>query len=259
DQQDQQFLIEKYSVGLMPSFDLTDTRYQSLRNSSVLAMGSSAFATQNDLPSVPLELDRIRGQVGSGEIFLNENFTVANLLAARQQNPHNIVHLATHGEFLPGTLDNSYIQFWDERIALNDLTRLKLDDPVVNLLVLSACRTALGNRDAELGFAGLAIASGAKSVLGSLWYVSDAGTLGLMTEFYRALNTTTIKAEALRQAQLAMLRGEVTFKKGTVAYSPARGEVEPLPHIPPEVPIVAGQDFSHPYYWSAFNLIGNPW
>ena len=59
----------------------------------------------------------------------------------------------------------------------------------MNLLVLSACSTALGDEDAELGFAGLAVASGARSALASLWEVSDEGTLGLMTEFYRLLRT----------------------------------------------------------------------
>ncbi len=253
----QQFLVEKYSLGTMPSFELTNTNYVNLNDSSVLAMGSSEFEDTLDLPAVPLELNRVRAQVGDGEIFLNEQFTVENLVAARRDTPHNIVHLATHGEFLPGNLDNSYIQFWDERLTLQDLSKLELSNPVVNLLVLSACRTALGNQDAEMGFAGLAIASGAKSVLGSLWYVSDEGTLGLMSEFYRALRTTPIKAEALRQAQLAMLRGDVTFKKST--FNVARGEVEPLPHIPPELAVVTTQDFSHPYYWSAFNMVGNPW
>jgi len=257
DQEEQEFLIEKYSVGTMPSFDLTDTRYRSLRANAVLTMGSSIFEEQNDLPSVPVELARIQAQVPGGEMFLNENFTIENLITARQNNSYSIVHLATHGEFLSGALDNSYIQFWDERISLADLGRLQLDEPPVSLLVLSACRTALGNQDAELGFAGLAIASGAKSVLGSLWYVSDEGTLGLMTEFYRALQTTTVKAEALRQAQLAMLRGGLTSKQNKVVLT--REPLEPLPHIPPEVSAVQVQDFSHPYYWSAFNLIGNPW
>ncbi|OKH15077.1 CHAT domain-containing protein [[Limnothrix rosea] IAM M-220] len=253
----QQFLVEKYSLGTMPSFELTNTNYVDLNGSSVLAMGSSEFDETLDLPAVPLELRRVRDQVGEGEIFLNEQFTVENLVAARRHYPHNIVHLATHGEFLPGNLENSYIQFWDERLTLRDLSKLELSSPVVNLLVLSACRTALGNQDAELGFAGLAIASGAKSVLGSLWYVSDEGTLGLMTEFYRALKTSPIKAEALRQAQLAMLRGDVTFKKST--YRITRGEIKPLPHIAPELAVVQTQDFSHPYYWSAFNMVGNPW
>lgn len=82
----------------------------------------------------------------------------------------------------------------------------------MELLVLSACRTAVGDQSAELGFAGLAIATGAKSALASLWYVSDASTLGLMTEFYTHLQNSTIKAEALRQAQLAMLRGNVSIE-----------------------------------------------
>ncbi len=53
-------------------------------------------------------------------------------------------------------------------------------NPQVELLVLSACRTVLGDQ-AELGFGGLAVKSGAKSALGSLWYVDDGGTLALMS------------------------------------------------------------------------------
>lgn len=70
-------------------------------------------------------------------------------------------------------------------------------NPQVELLVLSACRTALGDREAELGFGGLAVKSGAKSALGSLWYVDDGGTLGLISEFYGQLRGVTIKTEAL--------------------------------------------------------------
>ena len=86
--------------------------------------------------------------------------------------------------------------------------------PAVDLLVLSACRTAVGNREAELGFGGLAVAVGVKSALTSIWSVSDEGTLGLMTEFYTHLNDVNTKAEGLRQAQLAMLRGEVMIRGG---------------------------------------------
>lgn len=256
----EQFLIEKYSVGTMPSFELTDTTYQNLKNSSVLAMGSSQFTNAAELPAVPLELERVRSQVGRGDIFLNEQFTLANLVTARRNQSHNLVHLATHGEFLPGSLDNSYIQFWDEQLTLQNLSKLELGTPTVNLLVLSACRTALGNEEAELGFAGLAIASGAKSVLGSLWYVSDEGTLGLMSEFYRALGTAPTKAEALRKAQIAMLRNEVNFKKST--FQTTRGEPinpQPLPHMAPDLATIQTVDLTHPYYWSAFNLVGNPW
>lgn len=106
--------------------------------------------------------------------------------------------------------------------------------------------------DAELGFAGLSVQSGVKSVLASLWYVSNEGTLALMTGFYNQLNTAPIKAEALRQVQLAMLRGDITLKGNKLRT--IRGEI-PLP------PAVAGGDrsFSHPYFWAAFTMIGSPW
>lgn len=68
-------------------------------------------------------------------------------------------------------------------------------------MVLSACRTAIGDKQAELGFGGLAVQSGVKSAVACLWYVSDAGTLALISEFYPQLKTAPIKAEALRPAQ----------------------------------------------------------
>ncbi|NES73548.1 MAG: CHAT domain-containing protein, partial [Okeania sp. SIO2D1] len=163
------------------------------------------------------------------------------------------VHLATHGEFNPGQVSNSYIQLWDRKLALDELRTLGWNDPPVELLVLSACRTALGNREAELGFAGLAVAAGVKSALGSLWTVSDAGTLGLMTNFYQQLQTAPIKAEALRQAQLSMARGEVYLENGQLI----SGERQiPLPEVLADV---GDKDLSHPYYWSGFTMIGNPW
>ncbi|MCZ0902150.1 CHAT domain-containing protein, partial [Microcoleus sp. HI-ES] len=93
------------------------------------------------------------------------------------QQKYGIIHLATHAEFRPGTPNNSYIQFWDTQLGLDQMRDLKWNNPPLELLVLSACRTALGDKEAELGFAGLALQSGAKSALASLWYVSDAGTL----------------------------------------------------------------------------------
>jgi CHAT domain-containing protein len=114
-------------------------------------------------------------------------------------------------------------------------------------------RTAIGDAQAELGFAGFAVQAGAKSALASLWYVSDEGTLGLMTEFYKQLKTAPIKAEALRQAQIAMLKGEVRIQNGKLLIS--RGEV----NLPPLLKKIGNKDLQHPYFWSAFTMIGNPW
>lgn len=247
------FILERYSVGLMPSLSLTDTRYQSLKNAQVLAMGISRFTDENPLPAVPRELSAIVPYLWKGKSFLNEDFTLENLKAQRQQQPFEIVHLATHGQFNPGSPRNSYIQLWDTKLRLDQWRELGWDNPPVELLVLSACRTAVGNEQAELGFAGLAVQAGVKSALASLWYVSDEGTLGLMTEFYEQLKIAPIKAEALRQAQLAMLKGQVRLEEGKLRTR--GGDIS----LPPQLLGIGNQVLSHPYYWSAFTMIGNPW
>jgi len=249
----QQFLVEKYSVGLMPSLSLTDTRYVDLRKTQVLAMGAEKFTDQRSLPGVPVELSMIVGKLWQGKTFLNENFTLQNLKQARKIQPFGIIHLATHGEFQAGQLGNSYIQLWDSKLPLDQLRQLEWDKPPVELLVLSACRTALGDEQAELGFAGLAVRAGVKSALGSLWSVSDEGTLGLMTKFYEQLKEAPIKAEALRRAQLAMLKGEVRLQSGKLVTKNSNLS------LPPELAKLGDKDLSHPYYWSSFTLIGNPW
>jgi filamentous hemagglutinin family protein len=247
------FIVERYSVGLIPSFSLTDTRYVDVRNKRVLAMGAAEFTEQKSLPAVPVELNAIASQLWSGKAFLNEAFTLANLKQARAEEPFGIIHLATHAEFLPGQPSDSYIQLWDTKLPLNQLRQLSWNNPPVELLVLSACRTALGDEQAELGFAGLAVLGGVKSAMGSLWAVSDEGTLGLMTEFYEQLKQAPIKAEALRQAQLAMLKGEVRVEGNQLVTSRGR-----FP-LPPNLTQQGDINFAHPYYWSAFTMIGNPW
>jgi CHAT domain-containing protein len=219
------FLVEQYSIGLIPAFSLIDLHYESIKKAKVLAMGASEFKDLSPLPSVPQELSAIV-QGRGGNSFLNTQFTVENLQAQRQKELYPIVHLATHAKFQPGKVENSYLQFWEQKVSLNQLPKLQLKLPVVDLLVLSACQTALGDPQAELGFAGLAIQSGAKSVLGSLWNVSDAGTLQLMAQFYKQLKTSPTKAEALRKAQVEILKQK---------------------------------SLSHPYNWSAFTMIGSPW
>ena len=119
--------------------------------------------------------------------------------------------------------------------------------------MLSACETAIGDNTAEMGFAGLAVGSGVKSALASLWKVKDVGTLRLMTEFYGDLRSTPIKAEALRQAQLAMLHKQVIVKDGKLQRTESANDsptnLEDLPNL----------DLSHPHFWAGFTIIGSPW
>lgn len=248
----QQFLIEKYAISIIPSTSFVDFRYQPIGEAEVLAMGASQFQDQNPLPAVPVELANII-QLWPGEEYLNERFTLENLKFQRRLSDFEVIHLATHADFKAGSPNNSYIQLWNEKLPLSELPSLNWDNPTVELLTLSACRTALGDRRSELGFAGLAVQAGVKSALASLWYVSDQGTLGLMSEFYQDLKQAPIKAIALQKAQLDMIQGTTRIENDQLITS-----FGAIP-LPDELKGTNITNLSHPYYWSGFTMIGSPW
>ncbi len=255
----EEFLVEQYSLALIPAFNMIDLNPSELANTEVLAMGASIFENLSPLPAVPVELSQIARYLWRGEVFLNQEFTEENLQSQLQESRYGIVHLATHADFQEGNPTQSYIQLWDSKLTLDDMQRLELDQAAIGLLVLSACKTAVGSQDAEKGFAGLAIQSGVPSALASLWYVSDLGTLALMSEFYNTFKTddenarSILKADALRQAQLAMLRGEVRLEDGKLVSD--RGELA----LPENLAELTGENLAHPYFWAGFTLIGSPW
>jgi len=258
----EQFLIEKYNVTRIPAFNLIETDYVELKRGTLLAMGASEFQDQAPLPAIPTELTNILWELRSerppqtqwqGQSFLNQDFTLSHLRQQVTAQRPTVVHLATHAAFQPGQPDQSYIQFWDSQLTLDQARQVAWNNPPLELLVLSACRTAIGDDQAELGFAGLALKAGVKSALASLWNVNDKATLVLMSEFYRQLGTTSTKAAALRQAQLRMLRGEVRAEGDHLLLS--RGPV-PLPETLSDETV---GDLSAPYYWAGFTLISSPW
>ncbi|NEP18264.1 MAG: CHAT domain-containing protein [Leptolyngbya sp. SIO4C1] len=249
----EQFLIERYSLGLMPAYSLSQIEPdRPLDSASILAMGIAEFDDQADLIAVPSELALIAKDPTA--IFLNEAATLANLRSQLQRQQFEVAHIATHAVFQSGTAENSYLQLWDQRLRLDQLRQLGLSDSAISLLVLSACTTALGDQDAEFGFAGVALSAGVPSALASLWSVSDEATLGFMAGFYAQLNAGATRAEAVRQAQLAMLRGQVHMARG-VLYGPGQQSIADLP----ELANSGRWDFTHPAHWSAFTMIGNSW
>jgi len=250
----QNFLIENYNFSLIPSLSLTNASYEGLENAEVLAMGMSEFEDKPTLPSVPTEVLTITEKLWSGEVLLNQSFTLENLQKKRSEQTFKIIHMATHANF---SVENPpYIQFWDRKLPLKELRNLEwYKQPQVELLVLSACETGLGNTlETEMGFAGLAHQAGVKSALASLWQVSDVGTLSLMVEFYRNLKSSSIKAEALRQAQLALLRGEVKVQPGLLHSTRGDASISNTLALRLET-----ENLSHPYYWASFTMIGSPW
>lgn len=258
----QSFLVERFSLTAIPAFNLIQTDYQPRLRRKILAAGASQFLQMNSLPSVPIEISAILTFLQSrlsnqskwqGQALLNRDFTLSNLKKQLHTQNYNIVHLATHAEFNPGQPHHSFIQLRDTRLSLDQMNTINWSQPTLDLLVLSACKTALGDDSAELGFAGIALKSGVKTALGSLWYVSDVGTLAIMNEFYQQLPQWKTKAQALQQAQLSMLRGKVQVKDGMLILSNI-----PI-QLPTEFADMTHVDFSHPFYWSGFTMLSSPW
>jgi CHAT domain-containing protein len=216
-------------------------------------MGASKFEQLMPLPAVPQELAMIQRQGFSGQMFLDEQFTLANLMQQQRQTHPGILHLATHADFNSGAPQNSFIQFHDQRLTLDKIDRLGLRDSNLELLILSACNTATGDPSAELGFTGMASLFGVRTAIGSLWSVSDLGTLAFMSEFYGRLAQTPSRADALRQTQLAMQQGQVRLVGGKLRTSNATFVLPQALQNSPD------STFTHPYYWSGFTMVGNPW
>jgi len=259
----EQFVIENFKVSTIPSVTLTDARYQSIKEAEVLAMGASEYSIDSEryYPGIPVALEAIF-QWWRGNLFLNQDFTLENLQRQRRNDNYGIVHLGTHAQFFPPdseksdvlNSDDAHILFWDAKESIADLRENNwYGDYPVELLVLHACETAIGTIEQELGFAGLAVRAGVKSVIASVWRVNDAATMALMSEFYYQLHRqeVPIKAEALRQAQIALINGRVRIEGDRLI---GDGWEMPLP------PDVAGdRRFSHPYHWAGFTTIGSPW
>ncbi|MEO0946742.1 MAG: CHAT domain-containing protein [Cyanobacteria bacterium J06641_5] len=259
----EKFLIEEFALTRLAAFSLTDfgsdvaAETPALQDASVLAMGAGEFATLPDLPGVPVEV-RLAAAGASDIWLLDRDFTRDRLRRALSLDRFEVVHLATHAEFLPGEASTSFIQFSDAPLGLDAMATLGWETAGVELLVLSACSTAVGNREAELGFAGLAYNAGVESVVASHWPVDDTGTVTLMSEFYTQLRRLPTRAEALRAAQIALLSGEVWTEQGILRGGTRETAVvlpEPVTGNVPE----SKQEFSHPYFWASFSLIGSPW
>ena len=226
-----QYAIEKYNIALTPGLQLLPSPGLPVEKLQAIVAGvSESNQGFSSLPGVEEEVTQIAAQLSS-QLLLNGEFTDSNLQQQLQQTAAPIVHLATHGQF-GSTPEDTFIVTWNDRIKVNELEDLLLTRKTsqvnpIELMVLSACQTAAGDDRAALGMAGMAVRSGARSTLATLWSVKDESTTELIDKFYQQLTqsrSTINKAEALRQAQLSLINS---------------------------------QDFNHPFYWSPFVLVGN--
>ncbi|MBW4600741.1 MAG: CHAT domain-containing protein [Calothrix sp. FI2-JRJ7] len=213
--QQDKYLIEKYAIALTPGLQLIDPQPLQKVQINALTAGVGEKRVINNqlfapLKNVPQELKQVKLEIPRSKELLNQEFTQKNLQTQLQEKSFSIVHLATHGEFSSDP-EKTFILTWDGLLKVRDFEKLlRTTDrnslTHIELLVLSACETAEGDKRAALGLAGIAVKAGARSTLASLWSVEDYSTTFLMGEFYQKLNTGMSKAEALRQAQLAVLQ-----------------------------------------------------
>ena len=224
-----QYLVENYSIALAPGLQLVDPKPLKQEQLKALTAGlTQARLGFSALPNVERELEQIESEVPS-QVLLNEQFTSAAFQDRVNSRSFPVVHLATHGQF-SSNAEQTFILAWDKPIKVNELnnllrTRDESRPDTIELLVLSACQTAKGDKRAALGLAGVAVRAGARSTVASLWSINDESTSLLMSQFYQELaNQSLSKAEALRRAQLVLLKNP---------------------------------QYQRPLYWSPFVLIGN--
>jgi CHAT domain-containing protein len=231
DQKQQKYLIEKYAISLTPGLQLVDPK--PLRNVRLNVLVGGVEQERliegksfGELSNVTQELKQVQSEVKTSKQLLNQDFTETNLQKQIQSTPFSIVHLATHGQF-SSDIEETYIITWDALLKVRELdnllrTRGESRPETIELLVLSACKTATGDKRAALGLAGVAVRAGARSTIATLWTVDDQSSTDFMGELYRQLDAGVTKAQALQRAQLAILAKE-----------------------------------NRPYFWAPYVLVGN--
>ncbi len=261
------YLVEDYRIALYTEAAKDKLKDAPQPHWRVVGLGLT-HAVQNAqrsfdaLPAVRQELEGIvrvgeRG-VLPGAVYLDDAFTAQRLREVLDQS-YPVLHIASHFVFRPGNESNSFLLLGDGTpLSLVDLRQDDFDFGQVDLITLSACETAVGGgldgngREIE-GFGALAQERGAKGVIASLWQVADESTGILMQSLYRIReqNEHMNKAEALREAQLQFIHGQVQPSASTTE----RGLSRANRPAPPSAD--AAQRYTHPYYWAPFILMGN--
>jgi CHAT domain-containing protein len=164
-----------------------------------------------------------------GQALIGTDATIANF--QKEAPRYELIQLATHAKANTEQADFSCILFSDgaggyDTLFVNDIYQMELS---ADLVVLSACETALGKLYQGEGIISLARAflyAGSKSVITTLWQINDDANEELMAHFYTALKGGQSKSAALRAAKMQYLEANKSL-------------------------------YAHPVYWAGFTPIGN--
>jgi hypothetical protein len=226
------FLIQDYAV----AYVTPGTLHGFARATSVpVTIGKGRVAifagSATGLTGVKDETRRIRDIYGpnNSKYYTGANATAERFEAASSWS--NIVHIATHHKLDPDPSQFSIVLSGapggSGTIKLANMTRITNEK--LELAVLSACET-IASSDAIPAAPytpDIFALAGFPSVIGGLWKVSDDASRVLMENFYQRLSKPGQKAQALQQAQVAMIQS----KNG---------------------------EYAHPFYWASFALYGDP-
>ncbi len=226
-----QFLISKYALVTTPGLTLTEFKSTRRRQAKILLAGlSTSVPGYSALSSVRDEIKGISKYYKHRNTtqLLDKDFTVHQFAGALSRTIYSILHIASHGQF-DSDPQKTFLLTSDGKLTVNQLSALiKLSERrqfPLELLTLSACQTAVGDDQAALGLAGIALKAGARTALASLWFIDDKATTRLMKKFYQQWQVRGLsKAKALQAAQLHLLKDS---------------------------------RYRHPAYWAPFLLIGH--
>ncbi|XZN93524.1 MAG: CHAT domain-containing protein [Microcoleus sp.] len=215
----QHLIQKKYDIVLAPGLQLTnakerqDTRFKDIK---LFAGG----VDEKQLPIEDVEFEAIKNLKeeinGIDKVMpvkkrlLNAEFTIAKIRQLIALENYSIIHIKTHGQF-SSQPEKTFLVAYRSFLRSKDLDNLvktgsEGDRHTIELLVLSACQTAKGDDRATLGLAGLAVRSGARSTLSTLWKADDEATTKLMVHFYNELRKPGMKmARALHTAQKILI------------------------------------------------------
>jgi len=263
----QQWLVEKYAVVVY-----TDAARENLRSTrppvetwEAAAMGvTEAHRGFSELPAVRNELESIVRRIDStgnavqgifpGIILMDKDFTEDALIDALNRDIP-LVHIASHFKLELGNITNSYLLLGDgQRLTLERLRDGNFRFEKVDQLTLSACDTAIELREgagSELeGLGVLVQRKGASSVIATLWPIADESTGVFLPRFYELLlQGGMTRAEALRQTQIEFMKPP---PEPSLLAAMAKFVMERLGHETAPPP-----DYSHPFFWAPFILMGN--
>ncbi len=226
------FLVEQYAIATTPSLTLTDLTTPDRSKLQALALGvtQATKIDSTDFPAlqfVEAEINGLKQQLPGSQSLLNKDFREDRIQQILNQKSFPILHIATHGQFGADPEDTflvtgdvskkSKLTIADLDILLRQVSKSQAPD----LLMLTACQTAVGDDRSTLGLAGAAVRAGSRSAIASLWFVDDLSTASLVNAFYGNLPKMS-KAQALQKAQKQMI-----------------------------------QQGDHPAYWAALVLVGN--